>query len=197
MKTPDIKRNAFRSFLVLHFIGLAMSLGTRIADFAIDRATRGGSLQALSFGRDLTSHLALSLVLPGFLLMIASGIAMVLLRYGLHPPLWVWIKAGLATTALLVATPLAAPALAAARQWAQWSAEHNQLAPQFSDSAARATLYGAIVFILFLLNIPIAIWKPFASVRLPRIRALGRPEGNRNVQPAAASAQKLNEGAGS
>jgi hypothetical protein len=187
MKTPDIKRNAFRGFLVLHFVGLAMSLGTRIADFAIDRATRGGSLQVLSFGRDLTSHLALSLVLPGFLLMIASGIIMVLLRYGRHPPLWVWIKAAIATTALLVATPLAAPALAAARQWAQWSAEHNQLAPQFSDSAARATLYGAIVLVLFLLNIPIAIWKPFASVRLPRIHTLRKSEANRSIRPGTAS----------
>jgi hypothetical protein len=182
MKTADIKRNAFRSVLVLHFIGLAMSLGTRLADFAIDRLTSGGSLQVLSFGRDLTSRLAFSLVLPGFLLMIASGITMVLLRYGLHPPLWVWIKAGVSTLALFVATPLAAPALAAARQWAQWSAEHNQLAPQFSESAAKASFYGGIVFVLFLLNIPIAIWKPFASIRLPRIRDLRRAEAKTLVQ---------------
>jgi hypothetical protein len=170
MKTADIKRNAFRGLLVLHFFGLAMSLGTRLADLAIEHETAGGSLQALSFGRDLTSRLAFSLVLPGFLLIIASGLAMVMLRYGLHPPLWVWIKAGLTTSALFVATPLAAPAVAAARQWAQWSAEHDQLAPQFSDSATKAALYGGIVLALFLLNIPVAIWKPFAAVRLPRIR---------------------------
>jgi hypothetical protein len=175
MNTPDIKRNAFRSFLVLHFIGLAMSLGTRLADFAIDRDTSGGNLQTLSMGRDLTSQLAYSLVLPGFLLMLASGVIMVLLRYGLHPPLWVWIKAAISTMALFVATPLAAPALAAGRQWAHWSAEHNQLAAQFSDSAARASFYGGIVFVLFLLNIPVAIWKPFASVRLPRIRPQRTP----------------------
>jgi len=170
MKSADLKRNALRSLLVLHFIGLAMSLGTRLADFVIDRATSGGSLQALSLGRDLTSVLARGLVLPGFLLMIASGIAMVLLRYGRHPPVWVWTKAGLSTLALFVGTSLAAPALAAARQWAHWSLAHNQLAPQFSSGAALASLYGGIVFILFLLNIPIAIWKPFASVRLPRNR---------------------------
>jgi hypothetical protein len=169
METADIKRNAFRSCLGLHFVGLAMSLGTRIADFTIDRITDTGNLQALSFGRDLTGTLARSLVLPGFLLMIATGIAMVLLRYGRHPPVWVWMKAGVATMALLVATPLAAPALTAAKQWAHWSAEHGQLAPEFSDSAAKASLYGGIVFILFLLNIPIAIWKPFAAVRLPKL----------------------------
>jgi hypothetical protein len=171
---PNLKRNAFRSFLGLHFIGLAMALGTRIADFAIDRATGGTSLQALSFGRDLTGMLARNLVLPGFLLIVATGIAMVLLRYGTHPPVWVWIKAGLTSAALFVATPLAAPALTAARQWAHWSVEHNQLAPEFHDSAAKASLYGGIVFILFLLNIPIAIWKPFGSIRLPRLRAYGR-----------------------
>jgi hypothetical protein len=186
MKTADIKRNAFRSALALHFIGLAMSLGTRLADFAIDKDTSGGSFQTLSIGRDLTSQLARSLVLPGFLLMIASGIIMVVLRYGYHPPLWVWIKAGLTTVALLVATPLAAPALAAARQWAHWSAEHDQLAPQFSDAAARASFYGGIVFVLFLLNIPVAIWKPFASIRLPRIRQLRTSEAERGVQRASA-----------
>jgi hypothetical protein len=186
MKTADIKRNAFRGFLVLHFIGLAMSLGTRLADFAIDRLTSGNGLQALSFGRDLTSQLAYSLVLPGFLLIIASGIVMVLLRYGFHPPLWVWIKAGISTIALFVATPLAAPALTAARQWAHWSAENNQLAPQFSDSAAKAAFYGGIVFILFLLNIPIAIWKPFASIRLPRIRE-SEPKTKTMVQPSGVS----------
>jgi hypothetical protein len=170
MKTADIKRNVFRGLLVFHFIGLAMSLGTRLADFAIDRSTSDGSLQALSFGRDLTSQLAFNLVLPGFLLMIVSGIMMVGLRYGSHPPLWVWIKAGTTTVALFVATPLAAPALATARQWAHWSAEHNQLAPQFSDSAAKASLYGGIVLALFLVNIPVAIWKPLASIRLPGIR---------------------------
>jgi hypothetical protein len=170
MKSADLKRNASRSLLVLHFIGLAMSLGTRLADFVIDRVTSGGSLQTLSLGRDLTSVLARSLVLPGFLLMIASGVTMVLLRYGRHPPVWIWMKAGLSTLALLVATPLAAPALAAARQWAHWSLEHDLLAPQFGISAARASLYGGIVAICFLLNIPIAIWKPFASVRLPRHR---------------------------
>ena len=171
MKIADLRRNAFRSLLGLHFIGLAMSLGTRIADFAINRDTSGASLQILSFGRDLTGLLARSLVLPGFLLMIATGIAMVLLRYGRHPPIWVWTKAGLTTAALFVATPLAVPALTAARQWAHWSAEHGQLAPEFSQSAAKASLYGGIVFILFLLNIPIAIWKPFASIKLPKPRA--------------------------
>jgi hypothetical protein len=176
MTAADLKRNALRSLLVLHFIGLAMSLGTRLADFVIDRITSGGSLQALSFGRDLTSVLARGLVLPGFLLMIATGITMVLLRYGRHPPAWVWMKAGFSTLALLVATPLAAPALAAAKQWAHWSLEHNQLAPQFSISAAQAGLYGGIVLICFLVNIPIAIWKPFASVRLPRQRSGPEPK---------------------
>src|ERR1700744_1124643 len=92
MKVADIKRNAFRSALVLHFVGLALSLGTRFADFAIDRNTANGSLQVLSFGRDLTSKLAFGLVLPGFLLMVLTGIVMVVLRYGLHPPFWIWIK---------------------------------------------------------------------------------------------------------
>jgi hypothetical protein len=174
-----MKRHIFRSLLLLHLIGLGLSIGTRLADFVIDRETSAGGLDTLSFGRELTGALARDLVLPGFLLMIATGIAMTLLRYGKHPPLWVWIKAGLTAAALLIATSLVAPALQGARDWARWSAAHEQLAPQFQDSAARAGLYGGIVFLLFVLNLPVAIWKPFQSVRLPRLLRAGaaRSEG--------------------
>lgn len=145
-----------------------MALGTRLASRVIDRATATGGLQTLAYGRDLTAGLAQTLVLPGFLMVVATGIAMVLLRYGRRPPIWVWIKVGLNSTALFVATLLVAPALEGARSAANWSVEHNQLAPQFHDSAARANLYGGIVFVLFVLNIPVAIWKPFLSVRRRR-----------------------------
>jgi hypothetical protein len=163
------KRNIFRGLLFFHFLGLATAIGTRLANFEIDRETAQSGLQALSFGRDLTGALALRLVLPGFLLTVATGIAMTLLRYGVHPPLWVWIKVGLNAVALFVVSPLVAPALEAAREWAHWSVAHNQLAPQFESSAAQASLYGAVVFALFLLNIPVALWKPLAAVRLPTV----------------------------
>jgi hypothetical protein len=163
-----MKRNLFRGLLFFHFIGLALAVGTRFADWAIDAHTGAAGLQELSFGRDLMGELGRSLVLPGFLLMVATGIAMTVLRYGRRPPLWVWIKVGLNVVTLLIARPLVAPALAAARTWAHWSAVHDQLAPQFLQSAAQASLYGGLVFALFLLNMPVAIWKPFASVRLPR-----------------------------
>ncbi len=166
MNAIGFKRNVGRSLLLFHFLGLGMSIGTRLAALVIDRVTRAGDLQSLSFGRDLTGQLARTLVLPGFLLMIATGIGLTLLRYGLRPPVWVWIKIGLNAVALFIATPLVAPALVAARTWAHWSVEHNQLAPQFQHSADQASLYGAVVFALFLLNIPVAIWKPFLSVKL-------------------------------
>ena len=70
-------------------------------------------------------------------------------------------------TAFFVVSPLVAPALAATRTWAHWSAEHGQLAPQFVQSAAQASFYGAIVFSLFLLNVPVAVWKPVFSLRKP------------------------------
>jgi hypothetical protein len=134
----------------------------------IDHETGHAGLQALSLGRDLSGSLARALVLPGFLLLAATGIAMTLLRYGRRPPAWVWIKVGLNMVTLLIAPRLVAPYLAAARTWAHWSLAHNQLAPQFLESAARASFYGAVVFTFFLLNIPVAIWKPYASIRFPR-----------------------------
>jgi hypothetical protein len=170
-----MNRNLFRVLLTLHFLGFGVVIGTRFANLAIEHLAGAGGLQALSFGRDLMGALARSVVLPGFLLVLASGIALTLLRYGWRPPVWVWIKIGLNLMVLFVATPLVAPSLAAARAWAHWSVAHNQLAPQYLSSAAQATLFGAAVFILFLLNIPVAVWKPYASVRLPRLARPGQP----------------------
>jgi hypothetical protein len=167
MKT---KRNILRSLLLLHFIGLAMVIGTRIANFAIDKQTTGGTLQLLVVGRDLGGAIARGVVLPGFLLVIFTGIVMTLVRYGRRPPVWIWMKVGLTSVALFVASPLVAPALRSARSWAHWSLEHNQLAPQFAASAATASFYGAVVFTLVLLNLPVAIWKPFLSINLYRER---------------------------
>lgn len=181
MKISDIKRHAFRGLLSLHFVGLAVTLGVRVASFGIYRATGAGDLQALSFGRDLVGLLARSLTLPGFLLTVLTGIAMVFLRYGSRPPVWVWIKVALTTSALLLATPIVGPALDAARQWAHWSLEHGHLAPELQASVAKANFYGAIVFALFVLNIPIAIWKPFAGLTLSRL--LRRAENPSDSKP--------------
>jgi hypothetical protein len=167
MNAVGVKRNVGRTLLLAHFIGLAMSVGTRLADLAIDHATRGADLRSLSLGRDLTSELARSLVLPGFLLLIGSGIGLTLLRYGSRPPGWIWVKIALNAVGVLVAMSLVAPALQAARSWAHWSVAHDQFAPQFQAEAARASLFGAIALALFLLNIPVAIWKPRLSARLP------------------------------
>jgi hypothetical protein len=169
MKISDMKRHVFRGLLSLHFLGLGLTIGVRFASFAIYRATGAGDLRSLSFGRDLVGVLARSLTLPGFLLTVLTGIAMVFLRYGSRPPVWVWIKVALTTAALSVATPIVGPALEAARQWAHWSLEHGHLAAELQLSVAKANFYGAIVFALFVLNIPVAIWKPFSGLTLARL----------------------------
>jgi hypothetical protein len=92
MKNSPAQRHVFRALLVLHFVGLALTIGMRFASLVIDRVAGAGSLQTLSFGRELTGALARSLALPGFVLVIGSGIAMTLLRYGRRPPIWVWMK---------------------------------------------------------------------------------------------------------
>jgi hypothetical protein len=177
MKISDTKRHVFRGLLSLHFVGLALTIGVRLASFGIYRATGAQDLQALSFGRDLVGLLARTLTLPGFLLTVLTGIGMVVLRYGSRPPLWVWIKVTLTTAALSLATPVVGPALDAARQWAHWSLEHGHLAPEFLASVGKANFYGGIVFALFVLNIPVAVWKPFSGLTLSRLL-------HRTVSPA-------------
>ena len=191
MKISDIKRHVFRGLLSLHFVGLASTIGVRVASFGIYRATSAGDLQAMSFGRDLVGLLARGLTLPGFLLTVLTGIAMVLLRYGPRPPVWVWIKVALTTAALSLATPVVGPALDAARQWAHWSLDHGHLAPELQASVATANFYGGIVFALFVLNIPVAIWKPFSGLTLSRLlRRGGNPSDGKPRQTAPEAAGK-------
>lgn len=196
MKISDTKRHVFRGLLSLHFVGLALTIGVRLASFGIYRATGAGDLQALSFGRDLVGLLARSFTLPGFLLTVLTGIAMVLLRYGSRPPLWVWIKVALTIAALSLATPVVGPALDAARQWAHWSLEHGHLAPEFLTSVAKANFYGGIVFALFVLNIPVAIWKPFPGLTLSRLlqRGMNASDGKpKQIEPKAAAERAVIE----
>jgi hypothetical protein len=196
MKISDTKRHVFRGLLSLHFVGLALTIGVRLASFGIYRATGAGDLQALSFGRDLVGLLARSFTLPGFLLTVLTGIAMVLLRYGSRPPLWVWIKVALTIAALSLATPVVGPALDAARQWAHWSLEHGHLAPEFLTSVAKANFYGGIVFALFVLNIPVAIWKPFPGLTLSRLlqRGMNASDGKpKPIEPEAAAERAVIE----
>jgi hypothetical protein len=153
----------FRTLLFFHFIGLGLSVGTRAANFLLDYETRNRGLQTLAMGRDFIDIAGRNLTLPGFLLMVATGVSMALLRYGRSPPTWVWLKLGVATAIAAIAIPIVASALSAARQWAHWSAEHGHLSPQFHYYLTKGNLFGGLVLALFLANIMIAIWKPLSS----------------------------------
>ena len=96
------KRNLFRVLLVGHFIGLTLAVGVRFADFVVESQTGHQSLQALALGQALTGTLAKTLVAPGFLLMIVTGVSMLLLRYGLRPPVWLWIKMTVTIVAVII-----------------------------------------------------------------------------------------------
>jgi hypothetical protein len=163
MKAGNARRQFARGLLFFHFIGLALCLGGIFGDFLIDRHTRGADLQLLSLGRDLISLSSRNLVQTGFLLMMATGILMVLVRYGLRAPIWAWLKFGLSITVLALSILALSPATTAATQWAHWSAEHGQLAPQFLENIALAGRYGITILGLLLVTVIVAIWKPFSS----------------------------------
>jgi hypothetical protein len=114
---------------------------------------------------------------------------MVIVRYGRRVPLWVYMKIVLTVTAVGLASPIIAPALEAARYWARWSLDHGYLAPQYKEAAAKAATFGTVVFGLFLLNIPIAVWKPLSGVKVSDVFSFGRGRRNAssNRQEAAVS----------
>jgi hypothetical protein len=163
MKAGSVRRQFVRACLFFHFMGLALCFGTIFANFAIDRQTRGADLRLLSIGRDLITASSHSLIQTGFLMMVATGILLVLLRYGWRVPVWAWIKFGLSIMIISISILALTPAGDAATQWARWSAEHGQLAPQFIDSIARSGRYGTTILALLLVTTIVAIWKPFAN----------------------------------
>jgi len=167
MTGPDIRRQASRFFLLVHFLGLALSLGAAFANVAIERQTRGTSLELLAFGRDLISFSSSALVPTGFWMMVVSGIVVVILRYGYRAPLWVWLKLALSATVFTVADFAQGPATRALAALAHWSVAHGQLAPQYQQTLALGGRYGLVVLALFLTTMGIAIWKPVSF----RIRA--------------------------
>jgi hypothetical protein len=174
MKTVSIRRQFVRATLLFHFIGLALCVGTIFANLIIDRQTRGADLHLLSVGRNLITASSHSLIQTGFLLMMATGILLVLLRYGWRVPVWAWIKFGLSIAILSISIFALTPASDAATQWARWSAEHGQLAPQFLDNIARTGPYGATILVLLLVTTIVAIWKPFSggiAARRARVEA--------------------------
>jgi hypothetical protein len=164
------KRTALLVLLSVHFIGIALLIGASVAGVLIDQQTSHGTLEVLALGRDVGSFVVRGLALPGFLITAASGITMTLLRYGRRPPVWVWTKISLNLGALAISASFVAPALIAARQWAGWSVDHGTFAPELQQSATQAAIFSAVIVGMFLVNIPVAVWKPFASVRLPRPR---------------------------
>jgi hypothetical protein len=172
-----IRRQASRFFLMLHFVGLALSLGAALANVAIERQTRGGGLELLAFGRDLISFDSRVLIPTGFWMLVISGILVVLLRYGIRAPLWVWLKLALAAAIFAVADFASGPVTRALATLAHWSVEHGQLAAQYQEMLALSGRYGLLTLTLFLTTMGIAIWKP-VSFRFRR--------AVRRVQPSEA-----------
>jgi hypothetical protein len=160
MSSASVKRHAFKTLLVLHFIGLTLVIGVRVALLVIEQTTSTGSLQVLAEGRELMGLLARDLTAPGFWLTVLSGIGLVALRYGKNIPGWVWAKVTLTVASMVLAVTRVAPALEAARRWAHESAGEGHFLPQLHNSLGQATLYGGIAFTLILLTVPVAVWKP-------------------------------------
>jgi len=162
MTGQDVRRQASRCLLMVHFLGLALSLGAAFANVAIERQTRGGTLELLAFGRDLIGFSSRVLIPTGFWMMVISGILVVVLRYGYRAPLWVWLKLAFSAAIFALADFGQGPVTRALAALAHWSVENGQLAPQYQESLALAGRYGLLTLALFLTTMAIAIWKPIS-----------------------------------
>ena len=172
MKIAALKPHIFRALLFFHFLGLAATLGAGLGTGVIDSRTITAPISKLLLGRSLIDALQRTVILPGFLIILATGAALTFIRYGIRPPLWVWIKVGLVAATTGIAVLGVAPAAAAAQQWARWSAEHGQIAPQLLGNLARSRSWGNVVRALFVITIGVAIWKPFGAAGRRKLKSL-------------------------
>jgi len=173
MKLSLVRRQLARGLLFFHFVGLSMCVGTIFVNVVIERRTRDTDLHLLSAGRDLISLSIGSIVQTGFWMTVMTGFLIVPFRYGFRIPIWIWIKLAITNAIFSIAVMALTPANDAATQWAHWSDDHGQLAPQFQENVAQADFYGMLILSLFLIATAVGIWKPFSRIIRGR-----RPKGD-------------------
>lgn len=159
-KSFNWRRHSLLALRGLHFVGLAVFLGSIIANIAINQSIVADGLPMLANGRTLISLTSRHLVLQGLALMAATGIAMAGLRYGVRWPVWLYAKIACAALIVAISFIFLFPSIDEATRWAGVSAEQNQRVPEFSEWLAREARFGMLNVLLFVSAGALALWRP-------------------------------------
>ena len=147
---------------LLHLIGLVMFLGS-ILPFIAMNAFVGASTDALLIfhQRQFVSVVTWSLTVPGmWILVIAGGMTAFAGKYRLVEYRWLAAKLVLAILILINGTFFIAPLVDQVTSIAEQSAVQGQLLPTYLPLKAKEDIFGMANFLMILIAIFLAIFKP-------------------------------------
>jgi len=144
----------------LHVVGLALLLGEIAYSHSINIHIEAADLAALANGRQIVSLVSHRLIMSGLALMVVTGIAMALVRYGLRWPRWVLVKTACAILFAVIAFSFVFPAVVNATAWAVRSAQDHQRYAEYAFWLGRETSFGTATLLLLIISGVLALWKP-------------------------------------
>ncbi len=158
-----LRRHVLLVLKGLHFVGLALFLGTIVSSIVIDIHIEGRGLTALAEGRQAVSLISHALIMSGLGLMIVTGIGLSILRYGFRWPRWILVKILFVVVIFGVAFFALLPALDSATVWAVRSAKDGILHSEYTYYLTRESIFGIANMLVFIGAAVFALWKPRLS----------------------------------
>lgn len=151
-----------KSFKILHFIGLALFLGSvfgHVATSALGGAA-GGSAEFIA-ARENISALTSMLTLPGLGLTVASGLAMALVgRVNPIRARWLGLHGALAAAVVVLTAAFVAPAGRRVLEDALLLNSGGASLAEIQSGLTSEHVFGALSIVLSLLAIGVAVWRP-------------------------------------
>jgi hypothetical protein len=147
-----------RTARFIHYLGLALFLGSIFSFIVASSVTATSDLAALAAARRVISAGTLFLTLPGLVLLIVSGSVLSATSNGLKSR-WVQIMAVAAAVIVVNAVSVVVPAGRAATALAQSSVSTGVLATGFGAAYMTESVAGGVNIVLALIATAAGVWR--------------------------------------
>lgn len=151
----------YKTAKALHFLGLAMFLGSILGHISIGFLPGAGEAQTILLGRQAIDVATWWLTLPGLALLVITGLFMTVQgRYGFARRRWLTAHQLLAVLIVLNAVFVLVPGGGALLALATEVADGRQTADAMNALAGRESMFGAANLLMALTAVFIAVFKP-------------------------------------
>lgn len=147
-----------RLLKLMHFTGLILFLGSILTFVAVSFLSEKATLAELAFARKIISFGTQFITTPGLWLLVLTGNAMSLKKYGINNK-FVRIKIFLAALILANTYIMILPAVAEATALAINSLQQGELNVLYKTAYMKETVFGAINVILTFSAMAVSIWR--------------------------------------